>query len=174
MSAGYGSAITVGCDQLAKGAAALDSETLPAHLTTKDAKAHKEIAHRAPRNPSCPAWLYVSRQTPSSVRHLTFVDFTGWEYCVRSNQVGFRKMFISLLCLLFLAASAGSQEGVPSKQPAKTAPQIQQILPSYEGQNVSTVEIGGRPDLNVDELKSLLAQQPGQPFSRAKIDASIA
>jgi outer membrane protein assembly factor BamA len=48
------------------------------------------------------------------------------------------------------------------------------VLPSYEGQKVSSVEIAGQPDVSVDELKSLLAQKEGEPFSQSKIDASIA
>ncbi|HWR16318.1 MAG TPA: POTRA domain-containing protein [Terriglobales bacterium] len=75
---------------------------------------------------------------------------------------------------LVLSGILPAQQGVPSSEPAKTAPQVKQVLPSYEGQNVSSVEIAGRPDINVDELKSLLVQQPGQPFTRAKVDASIA
>jgi outer membrane protein assembly factor BamA len=45
---------------------------------------------------------------------------------------------------------------------------------SYEGQDVSTVELAGRPDLNVAEFMRLVAQHPGEPFSATKIDESIA
>ena len=38
---------------------------------------------------------------------------------------------------------AGRREQVPA-----TAPQVQEVLPSYEGQNVVSVEIAGRPDLD--------------------------
>jgi outer membrane protein insertion porin family len=51
---------------------------------------------------------------------------------------------------------------------------VQEVVPSYEGQNVVSVEIAGRPDLDQRQLTSLLAQREGQPFSRAKIDQSIA
>jgi outer membrane protein insertion porin family len=62
-----------------------------------------------------------------------------------------------------------AQEQVPA-----TAPQVQQVLPSYDGQNVVSVEIAGRPDLDQERLTSLLTLRQGQPFSRAKSDQSIA
>lgn len=60
------------------------------------------------------------------------------------------------------------------KPPASTPPQEKQVLPTYEGQNVSSVELAGRPDLKTEELKSMLAIKAGQPFSRAKVDESVA
>ncbi len=71
--------------------------------------------------------------------------------------------------ILFVAVVAGWAQ----TQPPATAPQVQEVLPSYEGQNVVSVEIAGRPDLDQQQLTSLLAQREGQPFSRAKIDQSI-
>jgi outer membrane protein insertion porin family len=69
-----------------------------------------------------------------------------------------------------LAAQTTSQ---PSDLP-KTAPQSQAILSSYEGQNVTAVEIAGRPNLDTSKLLPLLPQHSGQPFSKEKIDESIA
>ena len=43
----------------------------------------------------------------------------------------------------------------PSQQP-KTAPASQAILSSYEGQNVTAVEIAGRPNLDTSKLLPLL------------------
>jgi outer membrane protein insertion porin family len=65
--------------------------------------------------------------------------------------------------------AAWAQTQVPA-----TAPQVQEVLPSYEGQNVVSVEIAGRPDLDQQQLTSLLAQREGQPFSRTKLNESIA
>jgi outer membrane protein assembly factor BamA len=59
-----------------------------------------------------------------------------------------------------------------SQQP-KTAPATQNILFSYEGQNVTSVEIAGRPDLDTSVFLPLLKQQAGQPFSRDKTEASV-
>ncbi|HLK33348.1 MAG TPA: POTRA domain-containing protein [Terriglobales bacterium] len=59
-------------------------------------------------------------------------------------------------------------------EPPKTSRFTEEVLPSYEGQNVTSVELAGRPGLNPAPFESLLAQRPGQPFSRAKVDQSIA
>jgi outer membrane protein insertion porin family len=61
----------------------------------------------------------------------------------------------------------------PQETP-KTAGHVEQALPTYEGQHVSTVELSGRPDLNTNDLMPLLAQKPDTPFSQAAINQSIA
>ncbi|HEX3352163.1 MAG TPA: POTRA domain-containing protein [Terriglobales bacterium] len=71
--------------------------------------------------------------------------------------------------LLIPALSAEAQKQAPS-----TAPQVRDVLPSYEGQNVASVEIAGRPDLDQQQLMPLIAQREGEPFSQAKVDQSIA
>jgi outer membrane protein insertion porin family len=53
----------------------------------------------------------------------------------------------------------------------------QQLKPptiSYEGQKISSVELAGRPDLNVRELKQLVRQTQDAPYSQQKIDETIA
>ncbi|MBV8477657.1 MAG: hypothetical protein JOZ36_13415, partial [Acidobacteria bacterium] len=68
-------------------------------------------------------------------------------------------------------------KGTPTQQPAqnpKTAPQVKEILPSYEGQNVTAVELAGQPNLDTRQLLPLLAQQAKQPFAQEKVDQSIA
>ena len=76
--------------------------------------------------------------------------------------------FLLIGVLLAPAIPMESQTQVPA-----TAPQVREVLPSYEGQTVVSVEIAGRPDLDQQELRPLLVQQEGQPFSQAKIDQSI-
>jgi outer membrane protein assembly factor BamA len=44
---------------------------------------------------------------------------------------------------------------------------------SYEGENVSSVELAGQPDLNAADFMSLIEQHNGEGFSAAKIDKSI-
>lgn len=66
---------------------------------------------------------------------------------------------VALLALLFLNLHA------------------QQLKPptiSYEGQKVSSVELAGRPDLNVKELQQLVTQSQGAPYLQKNIDESIA
>jgi outer membrane protein assembly complex protein YaeT len=55
-----------------------------------------------------------------------------------------------------------------------TAQQITPPTISYEGQQVSSVDIAGRPDLNVRQLRSVIAQPTDAPYSKAKIDETIA
>lgn len=66
------------------------------------------------------------------------------------------------------------QGNPPSKEPAQTAPQVKSVVPTYEGQNVSSVEIAGRPGLNIAELQPLLVQKAGEQFSQQKINQTIA
>jgi outer membrane protein assembly factor BamA len=68
-------------------------------------------------------------------------------------------------------------KGTPTQTPAqspKTAPQVKEVLPSYEGQNVTYVELAGQPNLDTKQFLPLLAQKANQPFSQAKVDQSIA
>ena len=72
------------------------------------------------------------------------------------------------------AQTLAPQKEVPQKQVPATAPQVQEVLPSYEGQNVVSMEIAGRPDLDQQKLLPFLVQREGQPFSQEKINQSIA
>ena len=88
--------------------------------------------------------------------------------CVLLGQIA------SLLFLWILPGSqpAGAQQSSQKVIP-KTAPQVEQVLSSYEGQNVTAVELAGRPDIDENNLRSYVAQKNDEPFSRAKIDESI-
>lgn len=57
--------------------------------------------------------------------------------------------------------------------PADT-PATKATFSSYEGQNVSSVEIAGQPDLNPAQFTSLMEQKPGQPFSTEKVEHTAA
>jgi outer membrane protein insertion porin family len=70
--------------------------------------------------------------------------------------------------LAIVVVSGEAQTDLPA-----TAPQVREVLPSYEGQNVISVEVAGRPDLDQRQLLPVLVQQEGQPFSQAKIDQSV-
>lgn len=53
----------------------------------------------------------------------------------------------------------------------------QQVTPeniSYEGQHISSVEIAGRPDLDVRQLQQLIAQPANAPYSQEKVDDTVA
>jgi outer membrane protein insertion porin family len=90
------------------------------------------------------------------------------------NRYCLLQTLIVFAMLAFLPQDSLTQQSPAAKQAAETAPETAQILPSYEGQNVSTVELAGRPDLDPAPLTPLVAQREGEPFSRAKIEATIA
>src|SRR5262249_12634561 len=71
-----------------------------------------------------------------------------------------------VLCTTLLAGAHASQ--VITQE---TDLKIQ--LASYEGQTVSSVELAGQPDLNVDEMMPLISQHGGDDFSADKITESI-
>ena len=81
---------------------------------------------------------------------------------------------MALIATVISLMSRAQQPPVATQPPAKTAPQVKQVLPSYEGQNVSVIEVAGQPDLDQEQVLSLLAQKAGEPFSRAKVDESVA
>jgi outer membrane protein assembly factor BamA len=78
-------------------------------------------------------------------------------------------LFLMVLSRAFAQAPAGN-----GSQEPKTAPQTMQILSSYEGQTVNSIEIVGRPDIDTERYAQVLLQRAGDPFSKQKIDATIA
>ncbi len=95
-----------------------------------------------------------------------------------NSRISLRKLFVSgyiLLPFVLVLSVHGQQTPTLEPQQApRTAPQVKQVLPSYEGQNVATVELAGHPELNVKQYLPLLVQQEGQPFSREKVDETMA
>src|SRR5262245_50658126 len=70
-----------------------------------------------------------------------------------------------LLCTTLLA---GAQPGQEPAQPVKGIE-----LLSYEGQNISSVELAGQPDLNIEEMMPLVELRDGDEFSASKIEQTI-
>jgi outer membrane protein insertion porin family len=73
------------------------------------------------------------------------------------------KLLSSLLVFSVVATSA--------QIPKPTLDESQ--ISAYEGQNVTSVEVAGRPDLNPDRFAPTLAPAIGQPFSKEKAEATI-
>ena len=95
---------------------------------------------------------------------------------VNDSGVGLNRRWTVLVAAGLLAFCTGLQaqsKEQPSQTP-KTAPATASILSSYEGQNVTAIEIAGRPGLDTSKLTPLFQQQAGQPFSKQKVDESIA
>jgi outer membrane protein assembly factor BamA len=85
-----------------------------------------------------------------------------------------------MLGILVLASSAilGCNCFAQTDKPAaaelpKTAPATERTLSSYEGQNVTSIEVAGRPDLSSGQFTSVFAQHAGEPFSQDKVDQSV-
>jgi outer membrane protein insertion porin family len=105
-------------------------------------------------------------------------------------RVAGRATASAALCLPLCIALSGQQQVAqpPSQRPPgatpaaqspphptpHTPPQINQTLPIYEGQTVAVLELTGQPDVDTAALLASLPQKQGQPFSRAKLDQSIA
>src|SRR5436190_4974479 len=75
---------------------------------------------------------------------------------------------VFLLGLSDLQAQSSAQKQAPA-----TAPQVQEVLPSYEGQKVSAMEAAGKPSADESQLETLFVQKPGQPFEKAKVDQTV-
>jgi outer membrane protein insertion porin family len=99
---------------------------------------------------------------------------------VKNQRIGLNRLCNALTlasmlaCCAQLPAQSTSQHSAEAKQLPKTAPATASILSSYEGQNVTAIEIAGRPGLDASQLTPLFQQHAGQPFAKAKIDSSIA
>ncbi len=80
-----------------------------------------------------------------------------------------------LICFPAICAQADAQakDATPEQSPENT-PATEQVLSSYEGQNVASIEIAGRPELNAAQFASLFVQQAGQPFAKTKVDQTAA
>lgn len=106
-------------------------------------------------------------------KHLTPVIFVGRSTSLKNSLSRAGVCFLLSLVLCARSQPQSTPTQSPSQTP-KTSPKVQQSLVSYEGQNVSSVELAGRPDVDTRSLLPLLAQPAGEPFSQAKVDASIA
>ena len=109
----------------------------------------------------------ISVQTLFTIPHLTLV--------MRDDLLISRpaKYVCRVLVGVLLSITAVAQQPA-SREPASTPPQVKRVLPSYEGQNVSSVELAGAPGIRTSDLEQYLAQKEGQPFSKQKVDQSIA
>ena len=79
-----------------------------------------------------------------------------------------------ILIASFLSLGARCQAGKdgPQRVP-QTAPATQQLLSSYEGQNVTAVEIAGQPGTSKLQYQQLFVQHAGEPFSQDKVRQTV-
>ena len=94
-----------------------------------------------------------------------------------ANPVRFSPIAMAgfLFFVTALVVNCAAQDTKPNQaELPKTAPATERTLSSYEGQNVTAVEIAGRPDLLSTQYSSLFAQHAGEPFSQDKVDQTVA
>ena len=116
---------------------------------------------------------------PSQKWHVIFPpSFVRLRACGgAANGRPFRRLLLAAgVCLLAAACcrALGQQAAAAADQTPESTPATEQILSSYEGQNVSSIEIAGRPDLNRSQFAAVFAQQARQPFAKAKVDQTAA
>ena len=83
---------------------------------------------------------------------------------------------IAVVCVIALQIRRPgllAQSGAPADVP-ETAPFTAEMLSSYDGQTVASVELAGRPNLNHADYASSLLQKPGQPFSANDVQKTAA
>lgn len=103
-----------------------------------------------------------------------------WEpakYCPLGTSSFRAGAILLVIAMGFMAtfASNGQAQTSPSadQQMPRTSVSTQDALSSYEDQNVTGVEIAGRPDLQFSEIASLITQHTGEPFSTTKVQQSL-
>jgi outer membrane protein assembly factor BamA len=86
-------------------------------------------------------------------------------------------VLFGVICLLLIWGGAppvfAQNVGAAASQVPKTPPGEAEMLSTYNGQNVTAVEIAGRPELKSSQFASLFAQKAGQPFSKEKVDQTV-
>lgn len=92
-----------------------------------------------------------------------------------SNSVvaWFEAICVVYLIAIFFATTPAILAQAKS-QPPKTSPQTIDTLPSYEGQNVTAIELAGQPNLRTSQFASDFSQHAGEPFSTEKLNETIA
>lgn len=83
-------------------------------------------------------------------------------------------------CLLAFSTVSLAAQTTQSRQQAEarneplTTYAAENMFASYEGQNVESIEIAGRPDLQTSQFASSLIQKASEPFSKDKVNATAA
>jgi outer membrane protein insertion porin family len=78
----------------------------------------------------------------------------------------YRATPVVVLGVVFFILSVAA---IPQQNPAGSGPSI-----SYEGQKVSSVELAGRPDINLRLMDPLIAQAINAPYRQEQVDATVA
>jgi len=79
----------------------------------------------------------------------------------RHSRLGLR--WTAAILAFFAARFAATAQQLPAQSPTL-----------YNGQNVSAVQVAGRPDVTLQNVESDITVKPNQPLSPAQVDASVA
>jgi len=82
----------------------------------------------------------------------------------------------TLACVLGVAIHTSEQQQAAAQtkaHPSAAPPPAAEILSSYDGQNVVSIDVAGRPQAEASRFASLLAQKPGTPFSLDEVNRSV-
>lgn len=95
-------------------------------------------------------------------------------YCHCESMLFLRMIaWICVVLLVCFRAPAQTGQGSRTSEPTFT-PQGEQAFTSYEGQNVSSIQIAGRPEPATSQYEHLFIQQAGQPFSQDNVEKTAA
>lgn len=92
------------------------------------------------------------------------------------RAVSFRGWLAVLAAVMLICSSArawGQPKNETPQDLPKTSAQLEQEFSAYEGQNVTSIVLAGRPNLDIAEYTPLFAQKPGEPLSLSKIQQTI-
>jgi len=80
------------------------------------------------------------------------------------------------VCVLASAASSlfAQDRSASARQTLANPAAARQNLSSYEGQNVTKIDVAGRPEFSASEFEPLFVQKPGEPFSLDKVNDTVA
>lgn len=71
------------------------------------------------------------------------------------------------------ALAWGQPRNEATKDLPKVSAQLEQEFSAYEGQNVTSIVLAGRPHLDVSQYTPLFIQKPGKPFSLSEIQQTV-
>ena len=96
----------------------------------------------------------------------------------RSHMKGPLRLVPVSVCL-GLVLQGTAQTARPGPDPhaqslPQTAPATEQMLGSYEGQRVVSIDIAGQPNLTTAQFETTFTQKAGEPFSKDKVEATAA
>jgi outer membrane protein insertion porin family len=103
---------------------------------------------------------------------MAWIERVEGRFCATAHFM--RRTALAWAGIVALSAGLAAQSSESASQQPKTAPATENMLYSYDGQNVTAIEIAGRPDLDPTKLTPLFLQHPGDPFSREKVEQTIA